>query len=234
MENKVSKYQKFETKVITRSEIKNAEYNPRKISDSARKKLRENIKRVRLLDTIVVNKNTMNIVSGHQRVSILDSLERKQDYCLTVALVDLTEKEEIEQNLFFNNSKAQGEYDTFALGELFEYNDIEIENTGFDLPDLGILGVEVDLQPSVEEEPEDENDKELLRLNNKIFEDSHELRKAISSYSKEGNKENNDIFVVLTFSNDENKARFLEKYGFLSGDKYIKGEVLDKIISKSE
>ena len=153
MENKVSKYQKFETKVITRSEIKNAEYNPRKISDSARKKLRENIKRVGLLDTIVVNKNTMNIVSGHQRVSILDSLERKQDYCLTVALVDLTEKEEIEQNLFFNNSKAQGEYDTFALGELFEYNDIEIENTGFDLPDLGILGVEGDLEPSFEEEP---------------------------------------------------------------------------------
>ena len=75
----VSKYQKFETATINRGQIKNAEYNPRRISDSAKKKLKDNIKRVGLLDTIVVNKNTMNIVSGHQRISILDSLERKKE-----------------------------------------------------------------------------------------------------------------------------------------------------------
>ena len=93
----ISKYQKFETKTISRSEIANAEYNPRRISDSAKKKLKDNIKRVGLLDTIVVNKNTMNIVSGHQRVSILDSLERNKDYSLTVSMVDLSEKEEKER-----------------------------------------------------------------------------------------------------------------------------------------
>lgn len=52
----VSKYQKFETATINRGQIKNAEYNPRRISDSAKKKLKDNIKRVGLLDTIVVNK----------------------------------------------------------------------------------------------------------------------------------------------------------------------------------
>ena len=50
----VSKYQKFETATINRGQIKNAEYNPRRISDSAKKKLKDNIKRVGLLDTIVV------------------------------------------------------------------------------------------------------------------------------------------------------------------------------------
>ena len=181
MASEVSKYQKFETVVISRSEIKNAEYNPRKISDSAKKKLRENIKRVGLLDTIVVNKRTMNIVSGHQRVAILDSLERTKDYKLTVSLVDLSEKEEIEQNLFFNNSKAQGEYDPFLLAELFEYNDLNIDATGFDLPDLGVLGVEVDLQ--VGDAGEDPEEKELLQLNGQIYDQSRELRKAISGYT---------------------------------------------------
>ena len=230
----ISKYQKFETKTISRSDIKNAEYNPRRISDSAKKKLRDNIKRVGLLDTIVVNKRTMNIVSGHQRVAVLDALEKKKDYALTVAMVDLSEKEEMEQNLFFNNSKAMGEYDPYLLGELFESYDIEVDNTGFDLPDLGILGVEVDMAPAYDEDamPESEDDKELLQLNGKIFNDSHELRKAISGYAKDENKENVNVFTVLTFSSEDSKAAFMEKYGFTAYEKYIKGEVLDQLIEQ--
>lgn len=231
----ISKYQKFETQTISRSEIKGADYNPRRISEQAKKKLRDNIKRVGLLDTIVVNKNTMNIVSGHQRIAILDSLERKKDYNITVAMVDLTDTEEMEQNLFFNNSKAMGEYDPYLLGEIFESYDLQVENTGFDLPDLGILGVEVDMAPSfMEEEPEDEEDKELLQLNNQIYEDSHELRKAIKDYARNENKENVNVFTVLTFSNEENKARFMEKYGFTAYEKYIKGEILDQIIEQAK
>lgn len=229
----LSKYQKFETKTISRGDIHGADYNPRRISDAAKKKLRENIKRVGLLDTIVVNKNTMNIVSGHQRIAILDSLERKKDYNITVALVDLTEKEEMEQNLFFNNAKAMGEYDPYLLGELFESYDIEVDNTGFELPDLGILGVEVDMAPVYEaEEPEDEEERELLQLNGKIYDDSHELRKAIQGYARNENKENVNVFTVLTFSSEENKAAFMEKYGFTAYEKYIKGEVLDQLIEQ--
>ena len=229
-----SKYQKFDTVTISRSEIKIAGYNPRRISDAARKKLRENIKRVGLLDTIVVNKNTMNIVSGHQRIAVLDALEKKKDYALTVAMVDLTEKEEMEQNLFFNNAKAMGEYDPYLLGEMFESYDIEVDNTGFDLPDLGIIGVEVDMAPVIDEsaEPESEDDKELLQLNGQIYDDSHELRKAISGYAKNENKENINVFTVLTFSSEENKAAFMEKYGFTAYEKYIKGEILDQIIEE--
>lgn len=230
MASEVSKYQKFETVAICRSDIKNAEYNPRKISDSAKKKLRENIKRVGLLDTIVVNKRTMNIVSGHQRVAILDSLERTKDYKLTVSLVDLSEKEEIEQNLFFNNSKAQGEYDPFLLAELFEYNDLNIDATGFDLPDLGILGVEVDLQVSDDSEAPEE--KELLQLNGQIYDQSRDLRKAISGYTKDENRGDNSVFVVLTFSSEQNKADFLKQLGFHAEDKYLKGEVVHNLIGK--
>ena len=174
----------------------------------------------------------MNIVSGHQRIACLDSLEHKQDYSLDVAMVDLSEKEEVEQNLFMNNEKAMGEYDPFMLAEVFESNDIEVDNTGFELLDLGILGVEVDMAAAYDEsaEPESEDDKELLQLNGQIYDDSHELRKAISGYAKNENKENINVFTVLTFSSEESKAAFMEKYGFTAYEKYIKGEILDQII----
>ena len=188
----VSKYQKFETATINRGQIKNAEYNPRKISDSAKKKLKDNIKRVGLLDTIVVNKNTMNIVSGHQRISILDSLERKKDYNLTVAMIDLSEKEEKEQNIFFNNTKVQGEFDTDILASML--SDIDFECAGLDINDVGILGVEVDL-PSIEEPSE--ADKEVMKLNNEIYDNKREMRKAVMNHSQTKNEESVDTFVVL-------------------------------------
>lgn len=216
----VSKYQKFETATINRGQIKNAEYNPRKISDSAKKKLKDNIKRVGLLDTIVVNKNTMNIVSGHQRISILDSLERKKDYNLTVAMIDLSEKEEKEQNIFFNNTKVQGEFDTDILASML--SDIDFECAGLDINDVGILGVEVDL-PSIEEPSE--ADKEVMKLNNEIYDNKREMRKAVMNHSQTKNEESVDTFVVLTFSNQSNKEVFLQRFGFRPQEKYIKGEV---------
>lgn len=223
----VSKYQKFETATINRGQIKNAEYNPRKISDSAKKKLKDNIKRVGLLDTIVVNKNTMNIVSGHQRISILDSLERKKDYNLTVAMVDLSEKEEKEQNIFFNNTKVQGEFDTDILASML--SDIDFECAGLDINDVGILGVEVDL-PSIEEPSE--ADKEVMKLNNEIYDNKREMRKAVMNHSQTKNEESVDTFVVLTFSNQSNKEVFLQRFGFRLQEKYIKGEVLSDMVER--
>lgn len=229
----ISKYQKFETKTISRDQIQGAPYNPRRISDQAKKKLRDNIKRVGLLDTIVVNKRTMNIVSGHQRVAILDSLERKKDYAITVAMVDLSEKEEMEQNLFMNNAKAMGEYDPSLLAELFETTDIDVDYTGFELPDLGILGVEIDMAPTDDDEEQvSEDDKELLQLDGRIYDDSHELRKAIKEHSSRGDTNTIDVNVVLTFSSTEAKVSFMQKYGFGGGEKYVKGEVFDQIIEQ--
>ncbi len=229
----ITKYQKFETKTISRDQIQGAPYNPRRISDAAKKKLRDNIKRVGLLDTIVVNKRTMNIVSGHQRVAILDALERKKDYAITVAMVDLSEKEEMEQNLFFNNSKAMGEYDASLLAEIFETTDIEVDCTGFDLPDLGLLGVEIDMAPTDDEEVQmSEDDKELLQLGGRIYDSSNDLRKAIKEYSTKGDAQVIDVNVVLTFGSTEAKVAFMQKYGFEGGEKFVKGEVFDQIIDQ--
>ena len=122
-------YEKYEIVQISRRELKNAEYNPRKISDSARDKLKSDIKKVGLLDPPVWNVRSGNIVSGHQRIAILDSLNRTKDYKIRVAKVDLDQKTEKEQNIFFNNQVAMGEWDIEKLEDIIK-NDIDFENAG--------------------------------------------------------------------------------------------------------
>lgn len=135
---KASRFQKFRVERWHRSQIQGAPYNPRVIDSYARKKLEANLKKVGLLDTLVVNRRTGNLVSGHQRLACLDVLEGSGDYHLDVAVVELTDKQEREQNVFFNNPAAQGAWDVQALGELLREG-LEIEATGFEKMDLEVL-----------------------------------------------------------------------------------------------
>src|SRR4028118_1920071 len=102
----ITKHQKFQAITIHRREIKNAPYNPRTITPARRQTLKNNLRRRGLLETLVWNSVTGNLVSGHQRLSILDELEGSDDYSLTVASVVLTDQEEKEQNIFFNSQSA--------------------------------------------------------------------------------------------------------------------------------
>lgn len=134
---RISRFQKFTVERWRRTEIKNAPYNPRTIDSYAKKKLAANLKKIGLLETLVVNRRTGNLVSGHQRLACLDVLEGTSDYMLDVSVVELTEKQEREQNIFMNNPGAQGAWDVQALGEVLK--DLEIEATGFDKMDLEVL-----------------------------------------------------------------------------------------------
>ena len=84
---------------LMRSQINFASYNPRKLSDDARKRLKANLKRIGLAGGIVWNETTGNLVSGHQRLSILDEIQRyntdtkENDYPIRVEVLRLTEKE---------------------------------------------------------------------------------------------------------------------------------------------
>ena len=250
----ITKYQKFKPTTIQRSEIKNAPYNPRTITDDARKKLKKNIQRIGLIETLVVNKTTMNLVSGHQRLSILDSLERNKDFLLDVALVELSEQEEKEQNVFLNNERAMGEYNLELLKELMGDN-IDLDNLGFDNEDLGILGIEIDLEAAnkmmsdVEKEVlqlsdliQDSNKllKEEKQQDNQIhhpattlegkYENNRAKRVDLINKSQDSNKNSLDVFVTLTFSNNDNKVAFMEKIGYEADEKYIKGELFSELI----
>lgn len=104
------------------------------MDDDARDRLKENIKRVGLLEVIIWNETTGNVLSGHQRIEIIDGLEKCDDYKLEVAVVRMTAEEERRQIIFMNNELTQGDYDAMKLGSLLP--SIDPANTGFKLPEL--------------------------------------------------------------------------------------------------
>ena len=93
---------------------------------------------------IVWNEETGNLVSGHQKVGIMDEVNRynldtrENDYMLRVDVVHLDPKTEKEQNLFMNNRAVQGEFDDDLLIRMLD--GIEYENAGFDDFDIELLG----------------------------------------------------------------------------------------------
>jgi hypothetical protein len=138
----ISKYQKFKPKTVHRSSLKNAPYNPRTIDRYARKRLREVLKRSGLVEGLVWNKRTGNIVGGHQRLREIDGLEDTEDYLLTVCEIDVDDAEERTLNIVLNNPNLQGNWDHAVLeeviGELAEMGK-DVTRTGFDRADLQML-----------------------------------------------------------------------------------------------
>lgn len=212
----VNKHQKFKVEDIHRSFLVNAVYNPRKINDKQRAGLKRNLKKVGLISPIVWNRKTGNIVSGHQRISILDELSGTDDYYLSVAVVELDEKTEKEQNIFLNSTTFTGEFDFDALTNLLQ--EVDYHLAGLDEHDLNILGIYEDEQPD-EEAAETFTDIEALKQRKK------DARNEIDQRFDEGER-----YVTVSFDSYENKSAFMLSFGLNPDDLFIKGEVFRKII----
>lgn len=204
----LSKFEKFVIEEIDRSEIKNAEYNPRKLSDKAKKKLKDNLEKVGLIQPITWNRITGNIVSGHQRVALLDSLHKSKKYSLSVAVVEMDEKTEKEQNIFMNNTEAQGEFDLDSLGKLIK--EVEIDNTGFDTGSVfAMFG----------ENPHEMEEKEILSLSEKL-QSAYEIQKEISEKLK--TRDDTDFYTVFIFKDNKIRMQIHKELGF-SDSQYQNG-----------
>lgn len=232
-ESKRSKYQKFEAQEIHRTLISNAPYNPRRIKDAARAKIKKNLKTVGLLSTLVWNKRSGNLVSGHQRLSQLDALEGTEDYTLTVAVVDLDDKTEKEQNIFFNSTTAQGYFDFDALIEVLP--DVDYQAAGFDDNDLRIIGFEYEAEEFNSPQAKNVQDEieNLYGSPGKESEggDSYEARKQKVLDSKarqkeihEGRVDEGETYVTLSFQSFRAKAEFMRRMGYGVNDIYLSGE----------
>lgn len=138
-----NEYQKGEEKWILRSAINPAPYNPRVIGEGAEKRLKSKMKTMGLLGTLIWNERTGNLVSGHQRLKQLDSLEgypaKCDDYEIRVTAVDVDEKTEIEANVFLNNPSAQGEWDLDALAAINLDQGVSFDAMGFTTTDVDLL-----------------------------------------------------------------------------------------------
>ena len=144
-----SKIKQSETLILKRSEITPADYNPRTISDDARKKLKKNIKENGIIGGMVWNKQTGNLVSGHQKLNIADEVngyEKGNDYEIKVEVIDVDLKKEKELNIWFNSKAVQGEMDYRKLAQI--YPDIDAELAGLD--DVDVSMIEIELPSDVE------------------------------------------------------------------------------------
>lgn len=204
--------ERFEIVEIKRHQIKNAPYNPRTIKAENKKKLKNNLAEVGLLAPIIWNETTGNVVSGHQRLKILDELATEKDYTLTVSKVKLSEKTEKEQNLFMNNKGAQGEYDLDLLAQMYEDEAIDFEKGGFDIPEIkDMFGEDITAMHS----------EDLAYMSEK-YKQGMELRK--KRQAKSDKDEDNQFFVVLIFETQEERDFYLRTYN-LPEKQYQNGRV---------
>lgn len=125
-----------------RSEVKIAPYNPRRITPKQKATLKSSIKKYGVVGGIVINKRTMTIVSGNQKISILDGIlgYPENDYDILAEMVDVDEKTEKEMNFMLNSDNAKGEWDDDKVRELLK--DVDWRNTGLTEEDLSLFGVD--------------------------------------------------------------------------------------------
>lgn len=243
----LSKYIKSESVELNRSAIHFANYNPRKLSDESRKTLKRGIKKFGLVGGIVVNKRTgLTVVSGHQRLSVMDELQKfpDNDYRIRVDVIDVDEKQEKELNILMNNPNAQGTWDFDALAQIVP--DIDWKDAGLTDADLNMIGVDYLLQtegenslanalsdmmtPVIEQKEADKAAKQLVERAEKVAHMKEVKQQVKENAQKQA--EDMDAYVMLSFDTYEAKATFCERFGYDPNMKFIKGEVFDEQIER--
>lgn len=213
-----SKYQKGEMKTLKRSELKGAEYNPRIIDKEAKKRLKKGLQKHGLVSPITWNKRTGNIVSGHQRISQLDALEKGKDYDLDVWVIDVDEQEEAILNVQLNNPSMQGDWDLDALADMTEEFGIDFDDMGFSKTDVDFMYDGDEKFTQLFETPEAQEVKQGL-----------EEVKAAREAGKERMQDKNNInfYSILVFEDEKQRAEFYKKISTPVCEEYL---TVDKIM----
>lgn len=217
-----NRYEKYSTVIVHRSQLKNAAYNPRVISEKARNKLKEKIRSSGLVAPPTWNKRTGHLVGGHQRVSILDTLHGTDDYSVTVAMVDVDENEERQLNIFLNNEEAQGEWDFEKLYSLFSQDHVDPEAAGFDNASIEeMFGVRASVEVLDAEQLQKIADR--IRESQAIFDN-------LMSYKTTGDADldNPRFYAITVFRSPDEMREFLDKVGVETDGMYVDGNTLRK------
>lgn len=217
----MSKFQKFKIETISRKDIKRAPYNPRLIDSENKKRLEAGIKENGLVEPIVWNKRTGNLVSGHQRLSILDKLEQSKDYEIDVAVVDVDEKTEKKLNVQLNNSSMQGTFDFELLGDLALEFDNGLFDLGFSDFDAEMMfGANDRFQELLPDSPGVEATKTELR---EIKEHRREMKE---KYSEE---QSADYYFVVVCKSQQEKSDLLSQMSLPISEQYVTSTQLQRL-----
>lgn len=213
----ISAYQKGDTQTLKRSDLKEAVYNPRLIDEKALKRLKDGIKQHGLIGaSIVWNKQTGNIVSGHQRLKALDALEQGRDYDIQVTVIDVPEKEEKILNVQLNNVSMMGEWDIEKLGEMFE-------NEGFSADDLGFSDLDIDIMFGGDDRFSElfEDSKSAKATKEEIQKIKENRSEMMDRYKGE---QSADFFFVVVCETQEDKDDLLREISLPRGEQFVSSE----------
>jgi len=115
-------------------DLKQADYNPRQLTEQQHKELVESLEKFGFVDPILINKNKSRknvIIGGHQRVKVATMLGIAKVPCVEL---DLSLEKEKELNVRLN--KNTGEWDWDMLANNFDTDDLL--NWGFIEQELGV------------------------------------------------------------------------------------------------
>lgn len=153
----------MEIEHIKITDLKPAEYNPRRISEEDYQKLKNSISTFGLVDPIIVNLKNMHIVGGHQRYDVLlDEHMLDNDFLAELPMIRLGDvgfvftdtnlsivDDDHEKALNLALNKISGEWDNDKLAEVLEDledSDLDLELTGFEEYELMELKFNNDIE----------------------------------------------------------------------------------------
>lgn len=240
-EPRVSKFQGFVLQRVARGQVRNAAYNPRVIDKTTSAALREELRANLLVEPLVWNKRTGNLVGGHQRLAQLDALEGGPDYALDFAVIDVDERKEKAINFALNNPGLQGSFDLAKLGEMMA-GDFDFASAGVSEMQLAewfgdalpaaldpfavdrapkavqdivaeLEQVNAQKRPSRKKRPEETPDERVTRMKS-------EKKDYRAAAQKRDDTEN---LVVLVLPERVHRERFVKALGLDADERYVNG-----------
>jgi hypothetical protein len=202
---------------VMRSDIQEAEYNPRKISPEAQRRLRRSLKKHKLVEPLVWNKRTGRLVGGHQRLHILDAATQEADYQLTVAAIDVDDEEEKKINVLLNQEAAMGEWDTDLLRSLMDGVQAP-EEFGFDAAELTALLGDIRYVPA--EKPADSDTIKQMKS----------MKNDFKKEARVSEEESTNYYAVLVFSKSEDRQKFCQEIAGDEFSEYVDGQKVMRML----
>lgn len=149
----------------------------------------------------------------------MDELEKTQDYELTVSVVDISEKEEMELNVQMNNTSMMGDFDIDALTDMIELG-ADVDSLGFSESDIDIMFGDSELVEKFEDSSETKEAKETLK----------EIKKDRKEYYEKSKEENSAsyYFIVVCESSEEREELF-KQMGVPFSEEFVNSNMLKRL-----
>jgi ParB-like chromosome segregation protein Spo0J len=232
-----------ETRIIKRSQINLNPINPKRHSDERIRLQKKNLQKVGFLGGIVWNELSGNLIDGHRRIKAMDMYYKYDgtsdtDYKVKVEVVNLDEKKEKEQLTYMAVGNTKPDLDLLAS----YLPDIDYSEVGLSPDELNdILAIsEVDAN-SLSESLDDlllptdfDGIKDPIPEDAALpYEEKKEHMKAVKQQVKESafqHRQDEDAYIILSFSSFETKSDFCDLLGISTDEKFAKGEEVLKLI----